>query len=231
MFSENMNASPVNPIPPVIIVVACLVIAPELVLQAAEHGWVGGPAAIGWRNTLIERYGFFDQLFEHMRQTRQAPPTDLLRLVSYAFVHFSMMHALFATIMILALGKRVAEEFSTVSVLVILFLASVVGPIVYGLIFTFSYPLVGAFPAVYGLLGAYTWILWLALDGKGHARWSAFRLIGFLMVLQLVYLLIAGGTNDWLANLAGFVLGFGMSFVLAPDARPRLQKWLAAIRG
>ncbi len=231
MFSENMNVSPVNPIPPVIVVVALSVMAPELVLQAAEHGWVGGPAAIGWRNILIERYGFFDQLFEHARQNRQVLPTDLLRLVSYAFVHFSIMHALFATIMILALGKRVAEEFSTVGVLVILFLASVIGPIVYGLLSTFSYPLVGAYPAVYGLLGAYTWILWLSLDGRGHARWSAFRLIGFLMLLQLLYLLIAGGNNDWIANLTGFALGFGMSFVLAPDARPRLQKWLAAIRG
>lgn len=231
MFSENMNVSPVNPIPPIIVVVALLVIAPELVLQAAEHGWIGGPTAIGWRNILIERYGFFDQLFEHARQTRQVSPSDMLRLVSYSFVHFSIMHALFATIMILALGKRVAEEFSTISVVLILILACVAGPIVYGVFSTFTYPLVGAYPALYGLLGAYTWILWLSLDGQGRARWAAFRLIGFLMLLQLLYLLLAGGNNDWIANLAGFVLGFGLSFVLAPDARPRLQKWLAAIRG
>jgi rhomboid protease GluP len=231
MFSENMNASPVNPIPPVIVIVALAVIGPELVLQAAEHGWIGGPEAIGWRNTLIQNFGFFDQLFEHARQTRTATWNDLLRLVSYAFIHSSFMHAFFAMVMILALGKRVAEEFSTIAVLIILLLATIVGPLAYGFLDDPKYPLVGAFPALYGLLGAYTWILWLELDGKGRARWAAFRLIGFLMLLQLVFLLLVGGNNEWIANLAGFIVGFALSFVLAPDARPRLRRWLEAIRG
>jgi rhomboid protease GluP len=231
MFSENMNTSPVNPVPPIIVILALAVVVPELVLQAAEHGWIGGPEAIGWRNTLIQTFGFFDQLFEHARQAREVSANDLMRLVTYPFVHGSLMHAFFGAVMILALGKRVGEEFSTISVILILLASTVVAPLVYGFFDSPKYPLIGAFPAVYGLLGAYTWILWLELDGKGRARWAAFRLIGFLMVLQLIFLLLVGGNNDWIANLAGFVMGFGLSFLLAPDARPRLQRWLAAIRG
>ena len=231
MSSENMNASPVNPIPPVVLIIAILVFSAELVLQAGENGLIGGPAAIGWRLGLIENYSFFDPIFEHMLENRDFTYGNLLRLISYPVVHSSLTHAFFASVMILALGKKVAEEFSGKAVLVIVPIATLAGSITYGLIDNAKVPLYGAFPVVYGLLGAYSWILWLALDGKGRARWAAFRLVGFLLALQLLWYLFYGGQRDWIAFAAGFVSGFGLSFVLSPDAGPRVRRWVESIRG
>lgn len=231
MFSENANELPMNPISPVVLALAALVFGVELVLQAGEHGLIGGPEAIGWRIGLINAYGFYDPIFEHMRQNGDYSAPNLLRLVSYPVVHSGFNHAFFAAVMILALGKKVAEDFSGKAVLIIVPLAVVAGSVAYGLLDNAKVPLVGAFAAVYGLLGAYTWILWLKLDGKGRARWTAFRLVGFLMTLQLVWYFALGGQKDWIAYFTGFLTGFGLSFVLSPDGGPRLRRWLAAIRG
>ncbi len=86
------------------------------------------------------------------------------------------------------------------------------GALVYALLLDTPQPLIGGFPAVYGLIGAFTFLLWvrLALNGGPQAR--AFTLIGFLMGIQLVFGLLFGGGKDWIADLAGFVAGFGLSF-------------------
>lgn len=231
MISDNMNVSPVNSVPPVILVVAILVVGAEAVLQAGENGLIGGPDAIGWRIALAQKFGFYDTIFEHMRENRDFAPANLLRLLTYPLVHASFMHAFFAGVMILALGKKVAEAFSVISVLVLLVLSTFAGSLVYGLADNPGIPLIGAYPAVYGLIGAYSWILWLTLDKKGKPSYAAFQLIGFLIALQLMWKLLFGGQNDWIADLAGFTTGFALSFVVSPDAGPRLRKWVAGIRG
>jgi len=47
-------------------------------------------------------------------------------------------------------------------------------------------------------------------------------LIGFLMGIQLVFGLLFGGNRDWVADLAGFVAGFGLSFVVSPGGWGRV---------
>jgi membrane associated rhomboid family serine protease len=231
MFSDNLNSSPVNPVPPAALILPAILIAVEVALQAGARGLVGGADAVGWRSWLIQNYSFFDPVFEHIRQNRDFSPEYLMRFITYPVVHFSLHQALFAAVMMLALGKKVAEDFSSWSIFVIAPVATVGGALAYGLLTDSRVPLVGGFPAVYGLLGAYTWQLWLALDGKGRARWTAFRLVGFLMVLQLVWSFGFGAPNDWIAFAAAFAAGFGLSFLLAPDAGPRLRRWLEAVRG
>ena len=44
-------------------------------------------------------------------------------------------------------------------------------------------PLLGGFPAAYGLIGAYTMLLWTALAGTGDTQLKAFSLIAILMGL------------------------------------------------
>ena len=58
-------------------------------------------------------------------------------------------------------------------------------------------PLIGMFPAVYGLIGLYTWMLWVAADELGQNRYAAFRLIGVLVVLQLIFGMIGGFYRGW----------------------------------
>jgi hypothetical protein len=82
MYDPNANESPLNPLPPVVWLMALAIAVPELLLQAGEAGFVGGPEAIGWRLDLARRYGFLDPVFDWMRQTGNYPLEHLQRFVS-----------------------------------------------------------------------------------------------------------------------------------------------------
>ena len=46
------------------------------------------------------------------------------------------------------------------------------------------------------------------------------------MGIQLVFGLLFGGSNAWVADLAGFAAGFGLSFFLAPGGWAKLREKL-----
>ncbi len=231
MFDPNANASPVNPLPPVIVILALVIGGTEVVLQLGNAGVVGGAEAVGWRQELARALGFFTNVFDYMLQTRTYDWNTLGRFVTYPFVHYSAMHAGFATVMILAIGKAVGEVFHSVAVLVLFFASSIAGAFVFGLIGAGGNGmLIGAYPAVYGLIGAYTWLLWLQAGATGENRLMAFRLIALLGGLRGFYRVFFGGGNEWAADMTGFVVGFGLAFVLAPDGRARIVRWVNYLR-
>jgi hypothetical protein len=81
---------------------------------------------------------------------------------------------------------------------------------------------VGGYPGVYGLIGAYTFILWVSYGVAGENQYRAFTLIGFLMGIQLIFGFMFGTTNDWVAELSGFLVGFAISPMLVPGGFRRL---------
>ncbi len=238
MFDPNSNASPVNPVPPVIVILALAIALVEVVLQLAAAGFIGGPEGVGWRVEVMRSVGFFDGIFEFMLQTDTYDLNTLGRLISYPLVHYSFMHAAFAVVMILAIGKFVAETFHAVSVIILVVVCTISGSVVYGVYGDSNQPLIGAYPIVYGLLGAYTWMLWLTAGATGESRLMAFRLIGFLLALQMIYriivpLLYSHDVDlgyDWVADLTGFIVGFSLSFILAPDGRARITRMIETAR-
>ena len=54
----------------------------------------------------------------------------------------------------------------------------------------------------------------------------AFRLIGVLLGLQLVFSLLFGNNPTWVAELGGFVVGFLISIPLAPGGAQRMLERL-----
>jgi membrane associated rhomboid family serine protease len=138
----------------------------------------------------------------------------------------SLFHAIFVCVFVLAMGKMVGEAFGNLAVLVIFFGASVGGALVYGLVLSDPYPLVGGFPGVYGLIGGFTFLLWVQAQMLQQSQLAAFRLIAALMAIQLVFGLIFQARNDWIADLAGFATGFGLSFLLVPGGWARLRELL-----
>ena len=49
-----------------------------------------------------------------------------------------------------------------------------------------------------------------------------FKAIG----LGIVFGILFGGSRDWIADLSGFVFGFGLSFVVSPGGFARLREKL-----
>ncbi len=221
---------PVNPLPPAVLGLAVIVIGVETMFSLAERGVLGGAAGIGWRTGAIQDYGFYGEALDWMVVNRAAPPDLLLRFVTYPLLHMGFTHALFVAVFVLAIGKLVGEVFGNVAVLTVFFAASVVGALAYGLVLDDPYPLVGGYPGVYGLIGTYTFLLWLRAGAMGENQLMAFRLIGVLLGIQLFFGAIFGLGNDWLADLAGFGAGFGLGFAFVPGGWAKMRERLRGRR-
>ncbi|MEM9551279.1 MAG: rhomboid family intramembrane serine protease [Pseudomonadota bacterium] len=222
-MSSPEHISPVNPLPPVVVALFLVMMGVEAVFSLGARGIIGGPGAIGWRLDAIQTYAFSGDIFDWMVSTGRWPPEHVIRFLSYVFVHANFTHAIFAGVLFLAMGKMTAEAFGAVPMLVVFFLSAIGGALAYAILFNDPVPIVGAFPPVYGLIGAYTFMLWRSYDVIGANKARAFTLIGFLMGIQLVFGLLFGRSNDWVADLAGFATGFALSFVVSPGGWRRLR--------
>jgi membrane associated rhomboid family serine protease len=146
-----------------------------------------------------------------------------MRIVTYPFIHFNFTHALFVIVILLAIGKMVGEVFRWWAVLVVFFGAAIAGALAYTLVPGLQAPLIGGYPPVYGLIGGFTFLLWVNLAAVGANKYRAFSMIGFLLGIQLVFGLIFGGGWEWVADLSGFLAGFFLSFVVSPGGWGRVR--------
>lgn len=230
IHDPNADASPFNALPWPVVLLCVIIGGIEAVFQLAENGLINAPAAAGWRQFAFAGYAFSDQVFEWMRTNELWPMSGLRRFVTYGFLHLAPMHAVFACVLLLALGKFVGERFSTLSLLAIFFGGLIFGAFGYAMVWDFGPPLVGAYPGVYALIGALTWFLYVSYETAGQNRLQAFQLIGVLVVLNLVFRVFFGGSEDWIADLFGFAFGFCISFFIGPGAHQRLARLLARSR-
>ncbi|WP_128254591.1 rhomboid family intramembrane serine protease [Falsirhodobacter deserti] len=217
----QQHNSPINPLPWVVWLLALPMIAMELVFALGQSGLTSNPGAIGWRLEALERFAVFPQVLRAMWAAGDWPLVHVMRIVTYPFVQASVTQAIFAVVILLALGKLVAEAFRPWAVLVVFFGAAIAGALAFTLVAGSGVPLVGAFPPVYGLIGGFTFLLWVRLTGTG-AQYRAFTLIGLLMGVQLLFAALFGGGLQWIADLAGFVAGFLLSFIVSPGGWGRV---------
>ncbi|MEI2806671.1 rhomboid family intramembrane serine protease [Albidovulum sp.] len=210
------DETPLNPLPPVVWLILLPIVAMEVVLSAGSLGLAGGQTGIGWRSEALQRFALSPVMLDQMWQAGQLSSDYLMRFVTYAFVHGNLTHAVFATVFILALGKFVGEVFRGWAVAVVFLGAVLSGGLAYSLVPGLQAALYGAYPGAYGLIGAFTYILWAKLGAHHAHRGRAFSLIGFLLGIQLLFGALFGGAPDWIADLAGFGAGFCLSFLVAP---------------
>lgn len=219
-----VTVSPFNAIPPVVAALALVMAAVEVVLTLADLAGVG----MGLRSALIEDYAVWGAILDAMWARGIAPPEHVMRLLTYPFVNFSFLGAAFGTAMLLALGKVVGEVFAPWATLTVFSGSAVLGALVWAALTGDPGPLAGAFPGVYGLIGAYTFLMWTRLAALGSRRIEAFRLIAVLLAIQLLFGLLLGGRSDWIADAAGFAAGFALSVVVSPGGfaalRDRLRR-------
>ena len=225
---NDLNAPPINPLPPVVWLLALPVIAMEVAVSLGASGFAGGASGIGWRLDAVQRFGFSPEYLRRMVEAGLWPAEGLMRLISYPLVHLTVTHTIWVIVFLLALGKFVGEVFRWWAVLVVVFGAAAVAAVVYAAVPFVTAPLVGGYPPVYGLIGAFTFILWTNLGRSGGNRMRAFALIGMLLAVQLVFGLLFGGGPQWIADLAGFGAGFLLSFVVSPGGWARVTAKLRA---
>ena len=219
---DDMVEPPFNPLPRSVIILAAVILGIETLFTLASQGFIGGPDAIGWRLNAVRNWAFADSIWEWMLRNQTFPPEQIVRLLSYTLIHISFTHAMFVVVFVLALGKLVSEVFGSIKMLVVFFLSAAIAAAGYGLILNEDAPLVGGYPGVYGLIGAYTFVMWINLAAAGENQARAFTLIGIFLGLQLVFAVFLNGPRDWVADLIGFVVGFLLSFVLVPGGWQRI---------
>lgn len=219
---QDRNAPPLNPLPAIVWVLALPIIAMEIVVGLGGSGVVGGLEGAGWRLQALERFVFSPPLMQAMIDRSDYPLLQIMRLVTYPFVHGSTTHAVFVVVILLALGKMVGEIFRWWAVLVVFFGAAIAGAFAYMLVPGNAAPLFGGYPATYGLIGGFTFLLWVNLAAVGANKYRAFSLIGFLLGIQLLFGLLFGGGYEWVADVAGFAAGFLLSFVVSPGGWARV---------
>ena len=232
---SDINEAPINPLPPITWALALPMIAMEVVLSAGASGVVGGPMAIGWRSQAVQDFAFSPDYLRQMLNLQQFQLDGLYRPFTYPFVHLDVTSAVFVIVLLLALGKYVGEVYRWWAVLAVFLSASLMACLVYTLVPYTHSALIGGYPPVYGLIGAFTYVNWLRAKIVGSGQLRAFRLIGFLLGIRIafgVFALVAYGVDqgagwDWVAEVAGFVTGFLLSFAVSPGGWGRV---LARIR-
>lgn len=214
--------SPFNALPPVVIGLTLLIVGIEAVFQLANAGIIGGPRGVGWRLVAIEEFGFSTAVFDRVVINGDYSFDMLKRFVTYPFINVELIQVAFCAALTLALGKFAAEFYGSLKVLAVFVATSIIGAVAYGILVDGRYPLLGGFTPVYGLIGAYTYALWLRLGQAGEKQVLAFQLIGFLLLLQVIFGIVSGvmyaapPPPTWIAELTGFFAGFLMSVLLAP---------------
>lgn len=233
----GFDESPINPVPPVVWLLALPIIASEIVFGLARLGFVGGGlggagGSLAMRQIAVEKTAYVPEMILRMWSLGSINLQQLLRVLTYSFVHMSLTHAVFVAVFALALGNLVASQFRPWAVIVLFFGSAIGGALVYTLIAGLFpqwrfHPLVGGYPAVYGFVGAFTFLLWTRLGQQNANRMRAFSLIGMLLLFQLVFgVLFQDGSMVWVSELAGFASGFLLSFVLMPGGFARLRQQL-----
>ncbi len=234
---QGYDESPLNPVPAVVWLLTLPMIATEAAFGLARMGFLGGGlsgsgAGLAMRQVAAEKTAFAPNMLLGMWERGDIIPAQLFRLVTYPFVNMSLMQALFVIVFTLALGNLIANQFRAWAVIALFFGSAIGGAVIYTLIqgmlpqLRFQ-PLIGGYPAVYGFVGAFTFLLWLRL-GQEHAnRMRAFSLIGMLLLFQLVFgIIFQDGNLSWIAEVAGFGTGFLLSFVLVPGGFNRVMAQL-----
>lgn len=225
-MSYNNDPSPFNSVPVAVWLLFLIMFVIECIFSLGEFGLIGGPGAIGWRLIGITDFGFSGRAFDFMVENGRLLPKQMLRFVTYPFVFDNFTSMLFAGAILLAIGKMVGDLIGGWAVVFCFFFSGICGAVTFGLVTDQAW-MVGAYPCVYGLIGAYTFLLWQQLVTTGGQQAQAFTLIGFLMGIQLVFGIFFQIGYLWVAELSGFIAGFGLIAFVVPGGIRRL---LSALR-
>ena len=203
----------VNPLPPAVIILFLIIVGGEIYVAGAEASLWGNFDA---RINLIREFAFMPEDFGRAFSSGLLVPELFWRMITYPFLHGSLIQGIFASVFILAMGKFVGEVLGNIAVIAIFFASAIFAALGFALFTSSSFPLFGGFPAAYGLIGAFTFVLFSHTDGLLRQQLMAFRLLGILMLINIGFSLFQNGPPLWIAELSGAVTGFVSAAIIHP---------------
>lgn len=218
MFSRQHRSEIGAPIQLWLLVGAMALI--ELVLSGADQGWFGSP---DWREIAFE-YGAFWRPLLSGQASPLYPAQPYLMFITYAFLHGSPTHFLLNGVVILALGKFIADRVGPWPVILLFFVSALAGGLVFGLMARTQAPMIGASGAAFGFIGFWQYWEVKALRARGRTLRPVLSLLAGLVVVNVVLDVALGGALAWQAHLGGFIAGVAMAPVMNWFERHRLGR-------
>lgn len=208
-LSKTSKQEPVfNPIPVAALWIGAFFVAIEAVLVGGAQGLWGGPQAVGWRAELIQSFGFSGPQFERMFAAETYSFEKLIRPFTHVVVANGWQEFLISMVFIVALGKYTAERLMPFPLIILAVFSGFAGALGFAAFLDIEAILAGAFPLAFGMLGFYTEReYWSAVRNK-KPRWTAFRIAGFVITIDIVLSYITGQPEFWVARVSALVFGF-----------------------
>jgi len=216
---QDHNAAPVNPLPPVLILLCVALGAVEPFLYLQKMGFFGGIAGLDGRSALLQDFALPAGLLSWMAENGQFDGEYVKRFVTHLFVDVSFMSTAFVLVFTLAMGNFVARALGAGRFALLFFVPAFGGAIVYSLLSAllgFGGVLFGGMAGAFGLIGAFTWLMWMGIVRHPMGATSPFALIGFLVGFRVVMAPVFGWHWSTVAEWAAFLIGFGLTAVLVP---------------
>ncbi|HEX9856829.1 MAG TPA: rhomboid family intramembrane serine protease [Paracoccaceae bacterium] len=191
-----------RPAPAVLAIMAlcCLI---EALLQAGDHGLIGGAH---WRPWAYQNGAFWAGLLRDWRPNYTAQPYTMF--LSYSVLHGGIWHLLGNMIALLGLGAIVTDRAGQRGFLILWLISVVGGGLAFGLLSASPHPMVGASGALFGLVGAWKAWDWQAARRTGRSRRPIILWLGMLAALNLALWVIVAGLLAWETHLGGFIAGW-----------------------
>ena len=188
----------------------------ELVFVLSEAGFFARQD-LRWIVYLLG--AFWDHWFEAAMAGQPVPIVFWWSFVTHAFLHGSLLHLVMNTVVFLGLGSYVARGIGTLRFLVLFFLTAIAGALVFAMMSDAAGPMVGASGALFGVMGALKF--WerryiLETGAPSNRFWGT--IIGLIILnAVLAFYYPGGGSLAWQAHLGGFLAGYLLAPVIAPN--------------
>lgn len=211
-----------QPLPWSIKYITGILVALELLLQASDLGLL---PVEGLRSRAFFYGAFWPSLWGG-DVLPIYPGQKFSMFLSHAFLHGSLMHMALNTVVIVALGKRLAAVLSNAQLIALFVASAVLGGVVYLAFNTSDAPMVGASGVVFGFFGTWKYFEYLARKRRGLSLVPIWQFIGVLVLLNVAMWFMLSGLLAWQAHLGGFIAGWLMGMIFArrtgqPLIRPR----------
>jgi membrane associated rhomboid family serine protease len=187
----------------------------EILLTGADRGWFGLP---GWRSLAFVYGAFWQPLIDGAARPVYPGQTTAMFL-THALLHGGLFHLMMNGIILLALGKFIAEQVGAAALLVVFFVSAVAGGAVFGLINTAAIPMIGASGAVFGFIGLWQYWEYAARRAHGLPLGPVLNTLVALAAINVVLMVALGGGLAWQAHLGGFLAGWVLGPVMTGIAR------------